>query len=102
MAMTAYNGVTIPAFMYGTAWKKEATTGLVLEAVKAGFRAIDTANQLIHYDEARVGEALLQLAEGGVTRETLFLQTKFTPVNGQDHRTPTTDRQPHHPGPAVL
>lgn len=88
VAMTAYNGVTIPAFMYGTAWKKEATTGLVLEAVKAGFRAIDTANQLIHYDEARVGEALLQLAEGGVTRETLFLQTKFTPVNGQDHRTP--------------
>jgi len=58
MTMTAYNGVAMPAFMYGTAWKKEATTGLVLEAVKAGFRAIDTANQLIHYDEARVGEAL--------------------------------------------
>lgn len=88
VAMTAYNGVTIPAFMYGTAWKKEATTGLVLEAVKAGFSAIDTANQLIHYDEARVGEALLQLAERGVTREKLFIQTKFTPVNGQDHRTP--------------
>ena len=88
MAMTAYNGVTIPAFMYGTAWKKEATTALVLEAVQAGFRAIDTANQLIHYDEARVGEALLRLAEQGVAREALFVQTKFTPVNGQDHRTP--------------
>jgi diketogulonate reductase-like aldo/keto reductase len=88
VAVTAYNGVTIPAFMYGTAWKKEATTGLVLDAVKAGFTAIDTANQLIHYDEARVGEALLHLATRGVTREKLFLQTKFTPVNGQDHRTP--------------
>lgn len=88
MAMTAYNGVTIPAFMYGTAWKKEATTPLVLEAVRAGFTAIDTANQLIHYDEARVGEALLRLAADGVTRNGLFLQTKFTPVNGQDHRTP--------------
>ena len=88
MAMTAYNDVTIPAFMYGTAWKKEATTGLVLDAVKAGFTAIDTANQLIHYDEARVGEALLRLAEQGVTRKQLFLQTKFTPVNGQDDRTP--------------
>lgn len=86
--MTAYNGVTIPAFMYGTAWKKEATTGLVLEAVKAGFSAIDTANQLIHYEEARVGEAFLQLAQRGVTREKLFIQTKFTPVNGQDQRTP--------------
>ena len=88
MAMTTYNGVTMPAFMYGTAWKKEATTRLVLDAVGAGFTAIDTANQLIHYDEALVGEALLRLAEQGVPREQLFLQTKFTPVNGQDHRTP--------------
>ncbi|HSA65346.1 MAG TPA: aldo/keto reductase [Nitrospira sp.] len=88
VAVTAYNGVTIPAFMYGTAWKKEATTRLVLEAVNAGFTGIDTANQLIHYDEARVGEALLSLADQGMTREELFLQTKFTPVNGQDHRTP--------------
>jgi len=60
----------------------------VLQAVEAGFTAIDTANQLIHYDEARVGEALLQLAKQGVAREQLFLQTKFTPVNGQDHRLP--------------
>jgi diketogulonate reductase-like aldo/keto reductase len=74
--------------MYGTAWKKEATTELVLLAVEAGFRAIDTANQLIHYQEALVGEALLTLTKKGMTREQLFLQTKFTPVNGQDHRTP--------------
>ena len=86
--MLTYNSVTIPSFMYGTAWKKEATTGLVLQAVEAGFTAIDTANQLVHYDEARVGEALLQLATQGITRDKLFLQTKFTPVNGQDHRLP--------------
>ena len=59
MTLSAYNGVTMPAFMYGTAWKKEATTQLVIEAITAGFSAIDTANQLIHYDEARVGEALV-------------------------------------------
>ena len=88
MGITAYNGITIPAMMYGTAWKKEATTSLVLDAVRAGFTAIDTANQLIHYEEARVGEALLRLAADGVRRDRLFLQTKFTPVNGQDHRTP--------------
>lgn len=88
MPLTAYNQVPIPSFMYGTAWKKEATTALVLQAVDAGFTAIDTANQLIHYDEARVGEALLHLAKQGMTRETLFLQTKFTPANSQDHRTP--------------
>jgi diketogulonate reductase-like aldo/keto reductase len=88
MTLKAYNNVSIPSFMYGTAWKKEATTQLVLQAVAAGFTAIDTANQLIHYQEALVGEALLALAKQGITRESLFLQTKFTPVNGQDHRTP--------------
>lgn len=88
MPLTTYNHVPIPSFMYGTAWKKEATTGLVLQAVEAGFTAIDTANQLVHYDEARVGEALLQLAQQGNTRDKLFVQTKFTPINGQDHRLP--------------
>ncbi|MCX5723743.1 MAG: aldo/keto reductase [Nitrospirae bacterium] len=88
MALIAYNHVPVPSFMYGTAWKKEATTQLVQVAVAAGFTAIDTANQLIHYQEALVGEALLALAQQGVTRDSLFLQTKFTPTNGQDHRTP--------------
>ncbi len=88
MPLTTYNNVSIPSFMYGTAWKKEATTGLVLQAIEAGFTAIDTANQLVHYDEARVGEALVQSAKQGIGRDKLFLQTKFTPINGQDHRLP--------------
>lgn len=88
MTLTAYNNVSIPSFMYGTAWKKEATSRLVQVAVASGFKAIDTANQLIHYQEALVGEALQTLAKQGITRESLFLQTKFTPANGQDHRTP--------------
>lgn len=88
MSVIAYNEVALPSFMYGTAWKKEATAPLVLQAVQAGFRALDTANQLIHYEEARVGEALVTLAEQGITRDQLFLQTKYTSANGQDHRTP--------------
>ena len=88
MAMTTYNQVSVPSFMYGTAWKKEATARLVQLAVESGFTAIDTANQLIHYQEALVGEALQSLAAKGVKREGLFLQTKFTSADGQDHRTP--------------
>ena len=88
MSLTTYHNVPVPSFMYGTAWKKEATTELVQLAVVAGFTAIDTANQLIHYQEALVGEALLALAQQGIERDHLFLQTKFTPTNGQDHRTP--------------
>ncbi len=86
--LLTYNDVKLPAIMYGTAWKKEATARLVELAVQTGFRAIDTANQIIHYHEALVGEALLSLAHAGIKRETLFLQTKFTPASGQDYRTP--------------
>ncbi|MCY4614402.1 MAG: aldo/keto reductase [Nitrospira sp.] len=92
--ITAHNGVAVPNFMYGTAWKQEDTSRYVQLAVQAGFRAIDTANQLIHYHEAQVGEALLTLAEQGVPRDQLFLQTKFTPVSGQDHRTPYDPKAP--------
>jgi diketogulonate reductase-like aldo/keto reductase len=88
MTLTTYNQVPVPSFMYGTAWKKAATTELVLLAVAAGFRAIDTANQLIHYEEALVGEALRTLDERNIKRDTLFLQTKFTPVGGQGGKAP--------------
>jgi len=88
MTLKAYNQVPIPSFMYGTAWKEAATTQLVQLAVASGFTAIDTANQLIHYQEALVGEALQALGKKGIERDTLFLQTKFTSVDGQDHRTP--------------
>ncbi len=88
MTFTSYNHVHIPSFMYGTAWKKEATRQLVESAVASGFRAIDTANQVIHYEEALVGEALQAVGKKGIKRDSLFLQTKFTPVGGQGGRTP--------------
>jgi len=88
MRLTTYNQVSVPSFMYGTAWKKDATAPLVQLAVESGFTAIDAANQLIHYQEALVGAALQSLAQKGIQRETLFLQTKFTSADGQDHRTP--------------
>jgi len=78
----------IPEFIYGTAWKEEATAQLTKKSVKAGFRAIDTANQKKHYREDFVGQALLELFEEGVKRESLFLQSKFTYSGGQDHRLP--------------
>jgi len=92
MTMTTYNQISVPSFLYGTAWKKDATARLVQLAIESGFSAIDTANQLIHYQEALVGEALQSLAHRGVPREALFLQTKFTSADGQDHRTPYDPR----------
>ena len=78
-----------PALLYGTAWKEEATQQLVLLALRQGFRGIDTANQRRHYHEAAVGQGLAEaFRDGWVTRDDLFLQTKFTFRGGQDHRLP--------------
>src|SRR6266852_1880224 len=85
-----------PSFIYGTAWKEERTEALVTEAIAAGFRGIDTANQRRHYHEAAVGKAISKIAplppgEGGAKRRVradLFLQTKFTYIESQDQRLP--------------
>lgn len=83
----------VPSIIYGTAWKKERTAELVEQAVRAGFRAIDTACQPKHYQEQGVGDALQRLyAAGVVRREDIFLQTKFTSLNGQDPRSIPYDR----------
>jgi diketogulonate reductase-like aldo/keto reductase len=80
--------VTI-SFLYGTAWKEDATERLTRLAIESGFRGIDTANQRKHYYEAGVGAAIASaIADGLVRREDLFLQTKFTYRDGQDHRLP--------------
>ena len=76
-------GVRVPSFIYGTAWKEDDTERLTRLALEAGFAGIDTANQRVHYFEEAVGAAL----RGG-DREQVFLQTKFTYVYGQDHRLP--------------
>lgn len=79
----------LPAFLYGTAWKEEDTERLVRLAIEAGFRGIDTANQRKHYYEAAAGAAIASaIADGLATRDELFVQTKFTYRNGQDHRLP--------------
>lgn len=86
--MSSPEPAALPVFIYGTAWKKDATAGLVEAAVHAGFRAIDTANQAKHYNEPHVGDALQALAAQGLARESFFLQTKFTPFDGHDQRVP--------------
>lgn len=82
------NNEEFPSFIYGTAWKEDATAELVNMAVSNGFYGIDTANQPRHYQEHIVGEALLKLSGEGIERENLFLQSKFTPADGHDHRIP--------------
>lgn len=72
------NGLTpptaMPTLIYGTAWKKDRSAELVYTALKAGFRAVDTAAQPKHYREDLVGDGVRKaLAEGIVKREDLYV-----------------------------
>jgi diketogulonate reductase-like aldo/keto reductase len=83
------DALEVPRFLYGTAWKEDATQHLTQLALQSGFRGIDTANQRRHYDEAAVGRAIAAaIGSDLVARDQLFLQTKFTFQSGQDHRLP--------------
>jgi diketogulonate reductase-like aldo/keto reductase len=79
----------VPDLLYGTAWKEDRTEALTELALRVGFRGIDTANQRRHYVEAGVGAGLATAYRAGiVARDEVFLQTKFTYRQGQDHRVP--------------
>jgi len=89
------DGVRVSRIFYGTAWKEDETTRLVGLALEQGFRGIDTAGQRKHYYEAGVGRAIGEAVKSGlVTRDDLFLQTKFTFRRGQDHRLPYDPEAP--------
>lgn len=89
------DGVRVPRFLYGTAWKEDETQQLTSLALRAGFRGIDTANQRRHYHEAAVGAAIAEeIRSGTVERSELFLQTKFTFRRGQDNRLPYDPEAP--------
>lgn len=87
----------IPALVYGTAWKKEATSDLVHQALSNGFTGIDTACQPKHYREDLVGAGLRRaLADGKVTRSDIYVQTKYTSFSGQD-----SDNIPYDPKSSI-
>lgn len=66
----------MPTLIYGTAWKKDRSAELVYTALKAGFRAVDTAAQPKHYREDLVGEGIRKaITEGIVKREDIYVST---------------------------
>ena len=84
-------GANLPGFPPVAGWldprKDEATGALTTQALAAGLRAIDTANQRTHSFEAAVGAAVAaSQARGEGTRARLFLQTKLSYARAQEHR----------------
>jgi diketogulonate reductase-like aldo/keto reductase len=96
MKFQIVNGLKVPTFFYGTAWKQDQTARLTEMALNTGFRAIDTANQRKHYFEEGVGAGLTNFLTASKTkRDDIFIQTKFTYARGQDHRKPYDETAPY-------
>lgn len=72
---TLANGVCIPVIAFGTWQVKEGEEAYqaVLNALKAGYRHIDTAEG--YYNEVSVGRAI---ADSGIPRQAIFVTTKLT------------------------
>eukprot|EP00746_Dinoflagellata_sp_MGD_P000897 gnl/MRDRNA2_/MRDRNA2_101667_c0_seq1.p1 gnl/MRDRNA2_/MRDRNA2_101667_c0~~gnl/MRDRNA2_/MRDRNA2_101667_c0_seq1.p1 ORF type:complete len:640 (+),score=96.83 gnl/MRDRNA2_/MRDRNA2_101667_c0_seq1:53-1972(+) len=71
--VTTSPGVQMPRLIYTIPWKQEPIEDLVISAVEAGFRGLDTAGQ------PAVGSALALLLASGITRESLYVQIKLDP-----------------------
>ena len=66
------NGIEMPLISFGVSQiPKEDTKRCVLDAIKSGYRGIDTAQS--YFNESEVGDAIV---ECGVPREELFITTK--------------------------
>lgn len=71
--VTLYNGVRMPILGYGVYQvTQEECERCVLDALKAGYRSIDTAQS--YFNEEQVGNAI---KKSGVPREEIFLTTKI-------------------------
>lgn len=70
--VTLYNGVKMPQLGYGVYQvTKDECERCVLDAIKVGYRLIDTAQS--YFNEEEVGNAIIKC---GVPREELFITTK--------------------------
>ena len=75
--VTLNNGVKMPIIGYGVnKLEKEETERCVLEALKAGYRLIDTAQS--YENEKEIGSAI---KKSGIPREEIFLTTKVKIAN---------------------
>ena len=69
-------GLKMPSIGFGTAGLSEYTANIVVQALAAGYRRIDSAQAREWYREDLVGQAL---RNGKVPRENIFITTKVHP-----------------------
>ena len=79
--VTLNNGVQMPILGYGVYQvTKDECERCVLDALKVGYRSIDTAQS--YFNEEEVGN---ELVKSGIPREEIFLTTKVWIEHYGDH-----------------
>lgn len=68
-------GVLMPRVLWETVWKPEDFEGIVVGAVQAGYKGLDTSG------EPGIREALATLKALGVNRSSVFIQAKLNPLH---------------------
>ena len=87
----------IPPFIYKTVGKKEKTAALVYQAIISGYKGVDTAALPEYYREDLAGAGVRQaLSEGKISRNEMYIQSKFASVNHQD-----PNRMPYDPTASI-
>jgi len=71
-ATTLNNGVTMPALGFGAMTAPDQTAEVVAQALRTGYRLIDTAAG--HGNEEEVGQGI---RDSGIDRESIFVTTKL-------------------------
>jgi 2,5-diketo-D-gluconate reductase B len=77
--LLAAHGAAMPAVGFGTMELPHRPAELVAEAIKAGYRLIDTARK--YGTEERVGEGI---RASGIARKELWVTTKVTELNARE------------------
>ena len=88
---TTQNGVVVPPIIYGTAQKSDPA--MIVSALVSEATALDSACQPKYYDEEVVGQGLQVAFQAkkdgglGISRENIYIQSKFTTPSGHSSST---------------
>ena len=66
-------GRELPLQLYGTAWKEDNTTDLLVTTLQKRFQGFDAANYPTTYNEAGCGVGLSQAVKDGLARTNIWV-----------------------------
>ena len=77
------SGLSIPQLAFGTGYLNEEVSEIIQEAIRCGYRHIDTGS--IYGNESEIGSGIEELiSKGEIKREDLFITTKLSNIEKRE------------------